>query len=81
MLFGRLISGYGLGFWVVDEPVGTIGLPLHFKGAYGHAGNLGTLGWVDPTRGLVGVFLIQRSDSGESTIYELFASMAGAAIN
>ena len=79
---GGQISGFGLGWWVVREPVGTVGLPLQSNGAYGHAGYWGTIGWVDPKAGLVGVFLIHhRSDQLPRRAFaELFVTMATAAI-
>ena len=84
---GGSISAFGLGWWVVQEPVGTIGLPLQSKGSFGHGGYWGTLGWVDPETDLVGVFLIHYNpiDLGPRGMHvrayaELFATMAAAAI-
>ena len=80
-------SGYGFGWWVVREPIGTAGLPLQSKGAYGHAGYWGTIGWVDPKTGLVGVFLIHYNSTASSqrgtyvrAYAEVFIAMATAAI-
>ena len=80
---GGVISGFGLGWWVVGEPIGTVGLPLQSKGSYGHGGFLGTLGWVDPDKNLVGVFLIhQRTElaSKRREVAQVFVAMASAAI-
>ncbi len=84
---GGSISAMGLGWWVVDEPVGTLGLPLQSKGTYGHAGYWGTIGWVDPETGLVGIFLVQYNPTvpGRRGTYvrafaEVFIAMASAAI-
>jgi CubicO group peptidase (beta-lactamase class C family) len=80
-------SGYGFGWWVVQEPIGTTGLPLQSNGSYGHAGYWGTIGWVDPKTGLVGVFLIQYNSNAPSqrgtyvrAYAEVFITMATAAI-
>ncbi len=73
--------GYGLGWRVVREPVGTLG--LQSIGSYGHGGYLGTYGWVDPKKDLVGVFLIQRmleGRSGHGPEEKAFVAMAVAAI-
>lgn len=79
---GGPISGWGLGWWVVRETIGTFGLPLQKQGAYGHAGYWGTIGWVDPETDLVGVFLIHhRSDEFPRRAFaEIFVTMAAAAI-
>ncbi len=73
--------GYGLGWRVVREPVGT--LTLQSIGSYRHGGFLGTYGWVDPKKDLVGVFLIQRmldGRSGHGSEENAFVAMAVAAI-
>jgi len=78
---GSPVSGYGLGWWVVLEPVGTYGLPLQPCGSYGHAGYWGSIGWVNPDAGIVGVFLIHhRSDELPRRAFaEVFINMATAA--
>jgi len=50
--------GFGLGFAVVRSPAG-ITEPLS-RGSYGHGGAFGTQGWIDPTKDLFVVLLIQR---------------------
>ena len=80
---GGTISGLGLGWWVVGEPIGTVGLPLQSNGSYGHGGFLGTLGWVDPDKNLVGVFLIHQLSelaSKRREVAQVFVAMATAAI-
>jgi CubicO group peptidase (beta-lactamase class C family) len=84
---GGPISAFGLGWWVVQEPVWTIGLPLQSKGSYGHAGYWGTMGWVDPRTGLVGVFLVHYNSTAPTgrrthvrAYAEVFIAMATAAI-
>ena len=74
-------SGDGLVWWVVADPMGVKGLPMQTKGAYGHGGYWGTLGWVDPATGLVGVFLTHSFDpSDRPDLAERFAAMAAAAL-
>ncbi len=84
---GGAISGVGLGWWVVQEPVGTVGLPLQSNSSYGHAGYWGTIGWVDPKTDLVGVFLIHYNSTAPDrrgtyvrAYREVFIAMATAGI-
>ena len=52
-------------------------------GAFGHGGLLGTFGWVDPKRDLVGIFMIQQhvfQSEGPNTMRETFTAMTYAAI-
>ncbi len=74
-------TGRGMVWWVVAEPMGVKDLPMQTKGTYGHAGYWGTLGWVDPTTGLVGVFLTHSFDpSDRRDIAQRFVAMAAAAL-
>ena len=74
-------TGRGMVWWVVAEPMGVKDLPMQTKGTYGHAGYWGTLGWVDPTTGLVGVFLTHSFDpSDRRDIGQRFVAMAAAAL-
>lgn len=73
--------GRGLGLWVVREPLGT--LELLSIGSYGHGGFFGTVGWVDPKKDLVGLFLSQRTiheGPGHGPERRHFMAMAAAAI-
>src|SRR5262245_23868544 len=65
-----------LAWSVVRKIEGT--LPPTSIGAYGHGGSLGTYGWVDPKKDLVGVFLVQQPDV--STERSAFMAMAASAI-
>ncbi len=77
--------GYGLGWQVVRDPRGA-SYRLGSIGSYGHGGFLGTLGWIDPKRGLIGVFMIQQRRSPEEErmrlfrLRDTFIVMANAAI-
>jgi CubicO group peptidase (beta-lactamase class C family) len=73
-------AGEGLGWIIRREPSAVT--PLQSIGSYGKSGGLGTRGWIDPTRDLVVLFLIQRD--GESAVGQdersIFYNMAEAAI-
>jgi CubicO group peptidase (beta-lactamase class C family) len=57
-------NGWGLGWCVVRQPLGpTSELSA---GTFGHGGALGTQGWVDPTRRMIFVLMIQRTEFGNS---------------
>ncbi len=56
-------NGWGLGWYVVQEPAGE--LHLASKGTYGHGGRYGTFVFVDPARDLFGVFLIHREGGSD----------------
>ena len=69
-------AGWGLGWSVTQNNGGR--LDPRSLDAYGHAGALGTFGWVDPVRQLVGVFMTQGGAAEESR--NAFVEMANAAI-
>lgn len=69
-------SGYGLGLTIAKSPIGA--LTLNSPGSFGHPGAVGTHGWVDPKRNLVGIFMSQHAGSLE--IRDAFMSMATAAV-
>lgn len=49
---------WGLTWTIISEPRGAFARLS--KGSFGHEGAYGTQGWIDPVKGLVYVFLIQR---------------------
>ncbi len=69
-------DGYGLTWRVTRNNGGT--LSGKSIGTYGHGGAHGTQGWVDPSKDMVGVFMIQRAGGGaeESTIFQDLAAAA-----
>jgi CubicO group peptidase (beta-lactamase class C family) len=69
---------YGLGWEVIDEPVGT--LTLLSIGSYGHGGAFGTHGWIDPKKDMLTVFLVGYTDDSGSQAEDAFQSMAGSAV-
>lgn len=52
---------WGLGLNVVVDPKGMAANSTLTPGSYGHGGAFGTNSWADPKRGLIYVFMIQRS--------------------
>jgi CubicO group peptidase (beta-lactamase class C family) len=70
-------AGFGLTWEVTREPLGTLnGLSI---GAFHHGGAFGTFGWIDPSRNLVGVFLIQHAGNRQD-VRDAFTTMAAAAV-
>jgi len=59
-VWGESGQGYGLGWLVNRDSRSFFTLPFTSIGTFSHAGRFSTEGWVDPTRDLVGIFLIQR---------------------
>jgi CubicO group peptidase (beta-lactamase class C family) len=68
-------TAFGLTWEVVKDPLGS--QALLSKGTFGHGGAFGTHGFVDPNKGLVGVFLIQMSSNASDAKYS-FMSIAEA---
>ena len=69
--------GYGLTWTVVKDARGTT--DLRSEGTYGHGGAFGTDAFVDPVRGVIGIFLIQRTSGGTASERDTFRAMAEAA--
>jgi len=57
-------NGWGLGWCIVRRPQGVT--KMLSPGTYGHGGAFGTQGWVDPTRQMIFVLMIQRTGFGNS---------------
>ncbi len=82
-------ANYGLGWQVVPSPVGRRPafqiLHLMSPGSYAHPGVSGCLGWVDPKRDLIGIYLIQVFPDADSSPFRTreelnaFIAMATAA--
>lgn len=71
--------GWGLGWGVVRKPEGVT--EMLSPGTYGHGGAFGTQAWIDPTKDLFMVLLIQRvglPNSDESKIRREFQAAAAA---
>ena len=71
-------TGWGLGWIVVREPLGT--LSLSSIGTYGHSAYSGSYGWVDAKKDLVGVFLVS-GPRGHWEARDVFMAMASAAVD
>jgi CubicO group peptidase (beta-lactamase class C family) len=72
--------GFGLGWSVVRSVEGTF--RGNSIGTYQHGGAWRTIGWVDPEKDLVGVFMMQRTNGGGDVADEMnaFMQLAAAAI-
>lgn len=71
-------NGWGLGFCLVQEPQGpTASLS---KGSFGHGGAFGTQGWIDPSRGMIFVLLIARTNFGNGDASELRSELQRLAV-
>lgn len=62
-------NGWGLGWCVIRQPQGVSAMLS--PGACGHGGAFGTQGWIDPTRQMAFVLLIQRTNFGNSDASDL----------
>lgn len=69
-------ADYGLGVSITRQPPRS--LTLNSIGSFGHAGALGTQGWVDPKRKTVGIFMAQLF--GPADALNAFMSMASASV-
>ena len=71
-------TGYGLTWEIVNQPEGM--LLLHSMGTFGHGGAFGTEGWIDPTRDLIRVLLVQVSDGSAGPARSAVMQISEAAI-
>ncbi|MBL8239566.1 MAG: beta-lactamase family protein [Bryobacterales bacterium] len=68
-------AGWGLGWFVMKEEAS--GQPMA-EGTFGHGGRYGTYCFLDPTNGLIGIFLIHRE--GGSDERQAFVQLTYAAL-
>lgn len=61
--------GWGIGTCILRAPHPGVAATLS-PGTFGHGGAWGTQAWMDPTRGVACVLMIQRSDLGNSDASE-----------
>jgi CubicO group peptidase (beta-lactamase class C family) len=71
-------SGWGFGWSIVKDPQGVT--EMFSPGTYGHGGAFGTQAWVDPTRDLFVVLLIQRSGLANSDASPMRKAVQEAAV-
>jgi CubicO group peptidase (beta-lactamase class C family) len=71
-------SGFGLTFEVVKDPLGS--LAYYGAGTFGHGGAFGTEGWIDPTRRLITILLLQRSAGGDADERNALQALAASAV-
>ena len=70
--------GWGIGTCVLRAPHPGVAAMLS-PGTFGHGGAWGTQAWIDPTRGVAYVLMIQRSDIGNSDASEVRRAFQQAA--
>ena len=70
--------GWGLGWTVVREPLGT--LELRTIGTYGHGGAFGTEGWVDPAQDLIQVLMMGRTGGSAPEERNSFFTLSASAV-
>jgi CubicO group peptidase (beta-lactamase class C family) len=61
--------GFGFGWGVVRQPGGVTSMLA--PGSYGHGGAFGTQAWIDPTKDLFVILLIQREGLPNSDASEM----------
>jgi len=66
----------GLGWGLSGDPMSDF--PLTSPGSFGHNGAFGSIIWVDPSEGLIRIFLEHRFGSGNES--NVFMALAGAAV-
>ncbi|MCC7153388.1 MAG: beta-lactamase family protein [Bryobacterales bacterium] len=71
-------TGFGL-TWQVQRDSSSM-LTLQSMRTFGHGGAFGTYGWIDPSRKLVGVFLLQELGRDVSEPRATFVTMAESAV-
>jgi CubicO group peptidase (beta-lactamase class C family) len=62
-------NGWGLGWCVVREPQGITAMLS--PGTFGHGGAYGTQAWIDPTKQLVYILMVQRANFPNSDASEV----------
>jgi|GEM_PF-367692 len=72
-------SAWGVGVIVVTEPQGVTA-PLS-PGTFGHGGAYGTQAWIDPTKGVAYVMMIQRQNYGNGDASDVRRDFQTAAFN
>jgi CubicO group peptidase (beta-lactamase class C family) len=77
---GTTDQGYGLGWTVNRDALGSIILPFTSIGTFFHVGAFSTAGWVDPKKDLVGIFLVQRFPFGTEE-RDAFMSIVASAVD
>ena len=71
-------SGFGLTYEVVRDAMGT--LLFRSPGSFGHGGAFGTDGWIDPSRRLLTILLIQRSGGADADERTALTALAASAV-
>jgi CubicO group peptidase (beta-lactamase class C family) len=75
---------WGLGFCVITDPKRMAANDVYTPGSFGHGGAFGTSSWVDPTKGVIYIIMLQRDKMGNpdnSPMRQVFQDTAAAALN
>lgn len=70
--------GFGFGWAVVREPRGVT--EMLAPGSYGHGGAFGTQAWLDPSKDLFVVLLIQRTGLANADASEMRKALQALAV-
>jgi CubicO group peptidase (beta-lactamase class C family) len=70
-------NGWGLGWCVIREPQGITAMLS--PGSFGHGGAYGTQAWIDPTRKLIYILMVQRANFPNSDASEVRKGFQDAA--
>jgi CubicO group peptidase (beta-lactamase class C family) len=70
--------GWGLGWTVVREPLGT--LELRSIGTFGHGGAFGTEGWVNPKQDLIQILMMGRTGGSTPEERNSFFTLSASAV-
>ncbi|MGA2232753.1 MAG: serine hydrolase [Tepidisphaeraceae bacterium] len=74
---------WGLGFCVITDPTKMQANDVFTPGSFGHGGAFGTSSWVDPTKGVIYIIMLQRDKMGNpdnSPMRQAFQDAAAAAM-
>jgi CubicO group peptidase (beta-lactamase class C family) len=76
---------WGLGFCVVEDPSQMASNATLSPGSFGHGGAFGTQSWVDPTRGIIYVLMLERDKlqptPDDSAMRRAYQQAVAAALN
>jgi len=74
---------WGIGFCVITDPTKMEANDVYTAGSFGHGGAFGTSSWVDPTKGVIYIMMLQRDKMGNpdnSPMRQVFQRTAAAAM-
>jgi CubicO group peptidase (beta-lactamase class C family) len=74
---------WGIGFCVIADPTKMEANDIFTPGSFGHGGAFGTSSWVDPTKGVIYIMMLQRNRMGNpdnSPMRQVFQHEAATAL-